>query len=241
MLIPLNPGRSPERLARYKLMKKSKHFRSTIVVAASGLAAGGSQAAIIVTPHNLTLTSTEGGQISFDITDDSVDDYTFVYANGNQTKPQVTSADFGGGGTSSLMQIMMPDTATKVLPADLQVGSVVNGSLYGGLSFWEAFFFENFDQNAFGDWGGADPNAPEGPVEGYIALRIETGEGSGVWNYGYAHIRIDVPGGTMTVFETAYEDIADQAITIVPEPSVAALAAGACGLAALRRRRDTPH
>ncbi|WP_193212327.1 hypothetical protein [Luteolibacter marinus] len=225
-------------------MKQPKHLKSSMAVAVAGLSAGTGQAAVSVINHDLTLTytGTTDEQVSFDITGDGNADYRFVYANNNNTKPQITSFPFEGGGTYEPNQVMMPDSGSKVLPADLSLGTIVDGSLYGGVSLWEAFFFKNYDENAFGTWGGADTGNPIGPVEGYIALRIETGgEGSGLWNYGYAHVSIDVPAGTMTVFDTAYQDVQGQGITIVPEPSVGVLAVGALGLASVRRRRRTPE
>lgn len=220
-------------------MKKINCFNPSMMIAASGLAVGSGQAAVTVINHDqtLTFTATEGESISFDITGDALSDYRFVYANNNGSKPQITSDPFGGE-TYSPEQIMMPDSTSKVLPADLGVGSTVDVSLYAGVSLREGFFFRNYDDNAFGEWGGPDTGAPVGPIAGYIGLKIETGgEGSGLWNYGYAHVEIDVPAETMTVFETAYENVQGQSITIVPEPSVTGLAAGAIGLATLRRRR----
>lgn len=194
---------------------KTRYFTSSIALAATGACVPSADASVLNTPQNVTLSHEGGGQIDFDINGDADPDYSFVYANNNNTKPQVTSAPFPGGGAYAPEHIMMPDTTSKVLPTDLGVGSVIDGSLYGGVSLLEGFFFRNFDQNAFGGWGGADPNNPTGPVEGYIALRIETGgQGSGNWNYGYAHVVIDVPGGTMKVLETGYETAVNTAITI---------------------------
>ncbi|WP_193212329.1 choice-of-anchor D domain-containing protein [Luteolibacter marinus] len=196
---------------------RTRYFTSSLAVAATGVCTNTSRGSVVITPQNTSFTHAGGGQLSFDITGDADPDYSFVYANNNNTKPQLTSEPFPGGGAYAPEHIMMPNITSKAVPADLAVGSVIDGSLYGGMSFWEGFLFRNFDNNAFGEWGGPDTDNPTGPVEGYIALRIETGgQGSGTWNYGYAHVRVDVPGGTIKVFETGYETDPNTAITIPP-------------------------
>lgn len=100
------------------------------------------------------------------------------------------------------------------------------------------------DTSALGDftgnmaYGGAYPNAQFNNATGkFIGLQFPSGPG----NYN-AWVRVDVnnSAGTFNVVDWAYENVPGQSIVtgVVPEPStLGLLAAGAAGVAVLRRRR----
>lgn len=252
-----------------------KYFKASLAAAASGLTVSTAQAAIITTAQDSTLVwdldDITPNELSFDITGDATDDYRFTFQDNNARKPAIQSYPFPGrdAGNYAQQQIMLPlvDVAGKpsnTLPV-LPDGATVDSSLFGGYSFQEAYFFMNYEKNYYGDWGGpggdainpGDNSIPptfpvEGPVEGYVGLRIETAQGSGQWNYGYAHVRVDVtgavveegglPGARITLLGTGYETEVDTPISIVsvPEPaSLSAFVLGAVGLAGLRRWRHS--
>jgi hypothetical protein len=80
------------------------------------------------------------------------------------------------------------------------------------------------------------------PTTGFVGLRIDAGGGN--YNYGWAQYTYNDVGNTLTLLDFAFESlvntsIAAGAIGAIPEPANAALlvAAGAVGVAALRRRR----
>lgn len=244
-------------------MKKShsKYFKASLAVAASGLSVSSAHAAVISTQHNETLNwnPDSTSELSFDITADGTDDYKFVFSNNNVLKPQITSADFGAGDTN---KILFPEVdadldaegiqQSKTLPV-LSEGTTIDGSLFGGHSLEEAFFYLNYDENFYGDWGGTPtgspigkeaPNPVIGPVEGYVGLAVDAGEGN--YNYGYAHVRVDMSGvddaaqsASVTVICSGFETEVNTAVVAencIPEPStIALLASGAVGLASLRR------
>ena len=87
-------------------------------------------------------------------------------------------------------------------------------------------------------YGGNNPNAQfNSATGGFIGLQFPTGPN----NYN-AWVRVDVnnSAGSFTVVDWAYNSVSGEPIVtgVVPEPStLGLLAAGAAGLAALRRRR----
>lgn len=233
-------------------MKKlsSKYFKASLAAAAAGLTASAGQASVITIDHNQTLAAADGN-VTFDITGDSVDDYAFLFANNNLEKPQITSSEFYTGGINRVC-LPVAGQEQRTLPV-LPSGQVIDENLFGGVTLNEAFFYRNYEQDTtyYGDWGGpggiAAPNPVQGPIEGYVGLAVPTDAALTSFNYGYAHFVVDVrnavgatPSASVTLLDTGYETEVNTAITtpIVPEPSsLAAFVAGAVGLAGLRRRR----
>ena len=74
---------------------------------------------------------------------------------------------------------------------------------------------------------------------GFVGFRIDLGGGD--FQYGWAQLRIeDTYQGDVTILSAAIETDANVPIHIIPEPtSLAALALGAAGITAMRRRRET--
>lgn len=206
-------------------MKKThlKYFKASLAAAATGLTASTGQAYVVSTLHGNTLDFNAAGgsdtPVPFDITDDEVNDYQFAFANNNIQKPQLTTVNFNGSGTN---QICLPtsDQDHRTLPV-LSLGQVVDQNLFGGVTLNQAFFFQNYEGNYYGDWAGpggaAAPSTLQGPVEGYVGLAVDAGGGN--HNYGYAHFSVDLHDkasqiGSVTVLDSAYETVVNQPITI---------------------------
>jgi hypothetical protein len=232
-------------LQKALVMKRNHYFKSSLVVAASGLAAGVGHAEVITTDYNTTVVGTAGGELSFDITGDLALDYRIHFAA--ETKPQITTINFGAGGINQIFLNSPGDDDHGTLSV-LTEGAFVDATLLGGVTRDQGFLFENWNKNFYGDWGGtpAGASAPgtlAGPITGYVGLAIPTDSSLTAFNYGYAHFTIDMTQGAnayITLLDTGYESTVNQGITItaVPEPSSAALlVTGAAGLLALRRRR----
>ena len=230
-------------------MKKyhSQYLKASVALATAGLSAGVGNAAVIETTHNQTLSFTGGGELAFDITGDSTDDYRFLFANGNSQKPQITTTGFNSAG-SNLIAMSDSQEDSRVLSV-IPAGGTANMAQLDLLD--ESFFYRNWNQTAYGDWGGPGgataPDPIEGPVEGYVALVMPSAAGL---NYGYLHVEVDMRDSgdgtgeaTVTLLDSAYETGLNQhllgAISVVPEPStLVLLASGAAGIAALRRRKS---
>lgn len=88
-------------------------------------------------------------------------------------------------------------------------------------------------------YGGNNPNAEFNDVEGaFIGLAFPI---NATTHYGWVRVDVDNAAGTFNIVDWAYEDQPGVGITTpaVPEPgTLGLLAAGAAGLAALRRRRS---
>lgn len=207
----------------------SKYFKASLAVATSGLAASASSAAVVKTTYDTVLNYSDGGEVAFDINEDEVDDYQFAYAGNNSQKLQITSTSFGSTEVVH-NQICLPaaDADHSTLSV-LSAGEVVGPDLYGGVTLDEGFFFQNWNQNYWGDWGGtggaAQPDPIQGPVAGYVGLAIPTDETLTSFNYGYARFETDFrdalgdpPGGTIILRDTAFETQVDTPITIAAPP-----------------------
>lgn len=223
-------------------MKKSSYFKSSLIVAVSGLAASAGHAAVVSIGYDVTVVGEAGGDLAFDITGDAVDDYKALFAG--ESKPQINNF---GGGINQIFLNTINDDDHNTLPV-LVEGMVVGPDLavtLGGVMADQGFFYENWNSNLWGDWGGtpAGANPPDpvvGPISGYVGLAIPTDGTLTDFNYGYAHFTVDVTQGvnnSITLLATGYETELNTPITIVPEPSVAALVAGALGVMGLRLRR----
>lgn len=234
-------------------MKTNQYFKSSLAVAASGLSVGVSYAGVTTISHNVSLDYDSAGSptIAFDITGDATDDYQFLFANNNAQKPQLTTSNFGAGGINQVF-LNSPSgddyNTLPVLSAGTEVGPDLAGSL-GGVTFEQGFFYQNWNANSYGDWGGTPagasaPDPVQGPISGYVGLAIPTDDTLSDFNYGYAHFMVDVREAandpavaSVTLLETAFEMDVNKLITIVPEPTVAALVTGALGVLGLRLRR----
>jgi len=237
-------------------MIKVQYFKSSLVVAASGLAVGGHAQNVFIT-YNQTITPSSSA-FNFDVTGDGTADYDMVFANSSSTsqKPQIyaypASGGSGGVGPGTDDEVFLNSAAgdaNNTLPV-LTAGTVVSGALastLGGVLNDQGFFYQNWNQNRWGDWGGPGgsvaPSPVVGPITGYVGLALPVAGSPGHYNYGYAEFTVDetLSTPTLELLNTTYDPVADQPITItaVPEPaSIALLAAGATGLLALRRRRS---
>ncbi|MCA9235173.1 MAG: PEP-CTERM sorting domain-containing protein [Planctomycetales bacterium] len=87
-------------------------------------------------------------------------------------------------------------------------------------------------------YGSFDPNAEFNNANGaFIGLSFPI---AGATHYGWVRVTIDNAAGTFVINDWAYEDVAGAGITTpcVPEPTtLGLLAAGAVGVAAMRRRK----
>ncbi|MEM8944003.1 MAG: PEP-CTERM sorting domain-containing protein [Planctomycetota bacterium] len=88
-------------------------------------------------------------------------------------------------------------------------------------------------------YGATNPNAEFNSVtDAYIGLSFPI---NSVTHFGWIRVDIDNAAGTFLIKDWAYEDAAGVGIPAgaIPEPgTLGLLAAGACGLAAMRRRND---
>jgi len=235
-------------------MIKAQYFKSSLVVAASGLAVG-SQAQNVLITYNQTLTPSSP-IFSFDVTGDGAADYSIVFAGSNNSlKPQLYANGGPGGtagvGTGTDNEVFLNSAAGddhNTLPV-LAAGTVVSGSLaatLGGVLNDQGFFYQNFNNDYWGNWGGtggaAAPSPVVGPITGYVGLALPVAGSPGNYNYGYAEFTVNetLATPTLELLNTGYDPLVNDPITIpVPEPtSIALLAAGATGLLALRRRRS---
>jgi PEP-CTERM motif len=232
-------------------MKKTYYFKSSLVLAASGLSVSASHGSEVYLnyggPAN---TVTSGSTLNFDVTGDSASDYTLLFAA--SSKPQITTFNFNTA-TPTINEVFLNSIASddgNTLPV-LALGTTINSALVGTLGGTlnnQGFFYQNWNNNRWGDWAGpggtSAPGSLVGPITGYVGLAIPTSSALTDFNYGYAHITVDMTAGApyITLLDTGYETTVDQGITTtapVPEPTSAALlAAGAAGLLALRRRRS---
>ena len=237
-------------------MTKAQYFKSSLVVAASGLAANVSHAQLVTETYNQTIASSTASPYGFDVNGDSTPDYYICFANNNSQKPQIFAAGGPGGsggigtGTDNEVFLNGPAGDDHNTLSVLAVGTTINSSLtasLGGVLNDQGFFYQNYNKNAYGDWagpGGASaPSTPVGPITGYIGLALPVAGSPGSYNYGYAEFTVDMTQSfpTFELLNTTFDSVANEGVTIapVPEPtSVALLAAGAAGLLALRRRRS---
>ena len=233
-------------------MTKAQYFKSSLVVAASGLAANVSHAQLVTETYNYTFPSTSASPYGFDVNGDSTPDYNICFANGSSLKPQIFATGGPGGsggvGTGTDNEVFLNSAAGddhNTLPV-LTSGTVVNAALattLGGVLNDQGFFYQNYNNNYWGNWAGSGgataPGTPVGPITGYVGLALPAVGGG--YNYGYAEFTVDMTQSlpTFELLNTVYDSVANEAVTIapVPEPtSVALLAAGAAGLLTLRRR-----
>jgi hypothetical protein len=206
--------------------KKYSKYLKTSIAAASGVAASSAQAIVVQIDHGTkTSQSAPGdGNLLFDITGDTQPDYQLLYAGDNGAKVQITSV----GGPAGPNQILMPNATPdfSVLPV-VAAGTTIDSNLFGPSTpmLAESFFFQNWNQNRWGEWGGtpggtppgsAAPDPIVGPIEGYVGLAIPAGGGG--FNYGYAHIVNDQTTQEITLMDTGFETQANTPITIAQPP-----------------------
>ncbi|QDU58948.1 PEP-CTERM sorting domain-containing protein [Aeoliella mucimassa] len=206
---------------------RSRYFKVSLAAAASGLTMGSAHAVVVTTVHDSTSpwNAADSPEIDFDITADGVDDYQLLFAGNNAQKPQITTLGFNGDGQN---QIFLPNADENVRTLEvLSTGATIDSSMYSGTMLNEAFFYLNWNNNHYGNWGGPGgataPDPIQGPVEGYVGLAVAAGDGN--FNYGYAHVGIDVrnamaalAGASISLYETGYETEVNTAITIAEPP-----------------------
>lgn len=237
-------------------MKYRNYLKTSLTVAASGLAAPVGHAQLVTETYNYTFPSSSASPYGFDVNGDSTPDYSICFANGSNLKPQIfqTGGPFGSGGVGpgTDNEVFLNSAAGddhNTLPV-LTPGTVVNAALattLGGVLNDQGFFYQNYNNNYWGGWAGpggaAAPSTPVGPITGYVGLALPVAGSPGSYNYGYAEFTVDMTQSfpRFELLNTAYDPVANEAVTIAPAPeptSVALLAAGAAGLLALRRRRS---
>jgi hypothetical protein len=214
-------------------MKSSNRIlRSSLALTA--VTAAGSARADVQWSGPVDLSVAPGQELTFDLNGDAADDYRFLFANNNASKPSVTNVL-----SSDLSRLVLvdlngvTDAGTNGFPVT-PAGTTIDSFYLNGGSNWEGFFYQNGDNQLSGGFYN-DGNGDTG----YIGLSISSEAGT---NYGWAHMTFSPIDGTLTLHDYAYET--DPGVGIVtgvvavPEPSsIALLAAGVGGLALLRARR----
>jgi hypothetical protein len=216
-------------------MKSSNRIlRSSLVLSAATAAAGSASAEVIYSgPVNLSIYSSTPLETPgyFDLTGDSVNDYKFLFSANNASKPTLTSA---AGDFSRLVLVDLNGTTDAgsngfpVTPA----GVTIDAAYLNGGSYWEGWFYNNYDNQVSGDWYSDGFGAT-----GYVGLAVPGDLGI---NYGWAQMNFDPFLNALTLIDFAYETTPNTGIVTgaVPEPSsIALMATGAAGLLALRARR----
>ncbi len=217
------------------------HTTRHLLLAASAVAAGTSQGAVVLTENvNFTLFPNGSADGVIDLNGNGSNDFHFNFGkNSNQgqqpfldpigvpqTGPATGNAVLAKGNT---------DVGTdRGLTVKLE-GSLIDASAFQGHNARSGYFNANFNENGniIGDWGGG------GTVTGFVGLRTPSGNGTD-FLYGWANFSYkSTPGSeSLTLKSYAYESVPGVGITTIPEPNaIACFAMGAAGLASLRRRR----
>src|SRR5690606_28960428 len=111
-------------------------------------------AAVLITDHDVTVTHAGGGDYFFDLTTDGTNDYRLAYGDNNARKPRIAADPFSG----EEKRVMLPYVEVNGDPSTtlpvISPGATIDGNLFAGHSLREGFFFLNFEQDYYGDWGG---------------------------------------------------------------------------------------
>jgi len=185
---------------------------------AAAASSGTAQAAIIYSgPQNIAIN--QFNALNLDIDGDTQGDLllkNYVFGGGNY---QGATVNFGPG------KIVTFNPGSFNYVTALNAGFTVETSALGNFTGSMAY-------------GAANPNAQFNNASGaFIGLQFP----SGANNYNaWVRVNVDNAAGSFTVVDWAYNSVSGEPIVtgVVPEPStLGLLAAGAAGLAALRRRR----
>jgi hypothetical protein len=205
----------------------SQPFRISAVLPALGVAsllAAGTNAygAVIFTPLN----GTSGTTIP-------LDSVLPIDLNGGGTDIALMHTT-GEGGYLIFQGAFLSGNPTSPIVSNGNVALIgANQTLGSGNSFGTPGYTTIWGAASLGDWGGMS-----GTIRGYVGCQVMV---SVTPYYGWLDLGIDRSnGGSTTLFGYAYESTGGASITTpaaIPEPSAAALVAGAAALLALRQRR----
>ncbi|MEM8866346.1 MAG: PEP-CTERM sorting domain-containing protein [Planctomycetota bacterium] len=166
------------------------------------------------------------GSLDLNIDGDAFTDVllkNYVFAGGNYQGASVN----GAPGQLAISNGSFPYYVTALSEGDLIDSTTVGPSFAGSLAY-----------------STVNPNAEFGDIDGgLIGLSFPIGGNAPQFlHFGWIRVSIDNAAGTFVVNEWAYNTVPGEGILAgqVPEPStLGLLAAGALGVGAMRRRRDT--
>lgn len=212
-------------------MNRSSLLKSSAILSATTLVTTSGHAEVIYSGV-LNLTANSSTPAFFDLDGDAENDYKFFFHDNNQNKPIIASADYEAGTGTNLTFAVNSERGLTVTPA----GTMIDSSFLGGTSqaYPETFFYQNVDgPTVVGEWenGGA-------PVSGYVGFAVPRGGDD--YNFGWAHMVVDIQNTTLTLVDFAYEtDLNTGIMTAVPEVSTTSAAVvGALALLLAHRRKQ---
>jgi len=210
--------------------------QSVALVSTSALAAGMAQGAVVYS-GTLNLQQSAVNRMPIDMTGDGTNDFTFGYED-NALKPYVDARTFV---TSTISQSGNVSLLSKpgskgfaVTPAGTMIDATY-ASLNPVNSDPRGYMYEDDSGAVAGDWSNT------ATTDAYVGIELALPGGT---SYGWLHF-IDNPTSnpaTLTLVDWAYQSTPGVGIatSVVPEPSVCALAgAGIATLLMLRKRRPS--
>ncbi|QDU89415.1 PEP-CTERM motif protein [Pirellulimonas nuda] len=218
----MSPHQDRDAAASHKTSSRRVAYTLAAGAAAGGLAADSDGAVVYSGPQDLPVA--QFGALDLNLDGDAYTDVllkNYVLGAGN----------YQGATVNGYPGKLVGFNNGLAYVSALSAGSLIDGSTLG------TGFFGSLA------YGAANPNAEFNSVSGaYIGLSFPIGGNAPQFaHYGWVRVSIDNAAGTFVINDWAYDDVPGQGILAgqVPEPgSLGLLAAGALGVAALKRRRS---